>query len=239
MSRFYCDSPLQEGVRLSLEEATAKHIIQVLRMHEGEKIQLTNGNGGIATAIIDSAGKKSCIVLIEKSETETRPKPALHLAIAFTKNASRNEWLLEKATELGVTTIIPLSAQRSERERIKHDRWKNILVSAMLQSQQTYLPTLAEPFNIPSLLTQYAGTGQKFIGHCMEQYSRQPMATAMKPAKDTIILIGPEGDFTEEEVNAAASAGFEGIIMGDTRLRTETAAMTACAFFKMINHEKI
>ena len=238
MSRFFYDAPLNAHQTVSPDEVTAKHVLQVLRMGVGDKIQLTNGKGIVATAVITVAEKKKCSVFIEDMTTEPYPQPALHLAIAFTKNTSRNEWLLEKATELGVSSIFPLIAKRSERERIRHDRWKNILISAMLQSQQAHLPYLAEAISLEQLLADHASTAQKLVGHCVENIERQALSKALQPGSDSLILIGPEGDFTNEEIELCLSAGCVGISMGHTRLRTETAAMAACAYFNMINYEK-
>jgi 16S rRNA (uracil1498-N3)-methyltransferase len=156
--------------------------------------------------------------------------------VAFTKNASRNEWLLEKATEMGVQSVIPIIATRTEREKIRYDRWKNILVSAILQSQQFHLPHLLEATSLKDILSKYSNAPQKLVAHCMEDKLRNPLSIALQPHKETLILIGPEGDFTAEEVALCEAQQCKSISLGDTRLRTETAAMAACAYFNMINH---
>jgi 16S rRNA (uracil1498-N3)-methyltransferase len=233
---FFHDGPLPVNTELQLAEDTARHIVQVLRMQQGDKLQLTDGKGHLATASVGRAEKKKCSVLVEAVVFHELREPKLHLAVAFTKNVSRNEWLLEKATELGVHTIIPLSAARTEREKIRHDRWQNILVSALLQSQQYHLPRLAELTPLKNIVQQYETIPQKLVAHCMDGEPRIPLSQAMLTHKETLILIGPEGDFTAEEVALCKAQGFTAISMGDNRLRTETAAMAACAFFNMVNH---
>lgn len=218
-----------------LNEDTARHIGQVLRMRAGDALQLTDGKGNLADAVITQSDKKKCSVTIHKLTHQELPAAALHLAIAFTKNTSRNEWLLEKATELGVRSIIPLQATRTERERIKHERWNNILVSAMMQSQQYHLPVLTEAHTLSDALKHFNTVPQKLVAHCITEHKRTPIATAMKPATETLILIGPEGDFTQEEIHLCEREGCIGISIGNQRLRTETAAMAVCAYFNMIN----
>lgn len=236
---FFHNAVLEQGKELWLDEDTARHVVQVLRMTVGEKMQLTDGKGHTSTAGILQADRKKCLVQLEEVIFHAAPAATLHLAIAFTKNSSRNEWLLEKATELGVRSIIPLSAVRSERERIRYDRWHNILVSALLQSQQYHLPLLSEAMTLPAIIEQYKNVEQKLIGHCIEELGRRPIQEMLKPGKETIVLIGPEGDFTEEEVNLCMKAHYEGVSMGTQRLRTETAAMAVCAYFNLVNHVRI
>ena len=233
---FYEDATLTTGNLLSLSEETARHIVQVLRMNEGERLRIANGKGRAADAVIRETGKKRCTVAIEKVLDILRPVPVLHLGIAFTKNTSRNEWLLEKATELGVQRIIPLTTARSERERFRFDRWNGILISAMMQSQQYWLPELAVPVTLKELF-DVPFQGITLIGHCMDEPQRQPVKAVLEPAQNVLLLIGPEGDFTQEEVTLAVQYGARGISLGTTRLRTETAAMAACAYFHLLNDD--
>jgi 16S rRNA (uracil1498-N3)-methyltransferase len=235
LPRFYYKGALIQGNEISLDEDTVRHVIQVLRMQPGGSLELTNGEGYVASCIIARVEKKKCSVVAEQVHFYKEPSPALHLAVAFTKNSSRNEWLLEKATELGVRSIIPLMATRTEREKIRYDRWQNILVSALLQSQQHYLPHLPEAVSLEKVLQQYAAIPQKYIGHCIEGHKRISLAEMLKPALDTLILIGPEGDFTPEEVNLCTAQGFTGMSIGAQRLRTETAAISVCAYFNILN----
>lgn len=235
LPQFYTTVPLILHQSFSLEQETAKHIVQVLRMTIGEAIYLTDGKGTKALATIMGTSKKQCEVQIrELTKTETH-HPKLYLGVAFTKNASRNEWLLEKAVELGVHTILPILTTRSERIHFKEDRWNNILIAAMLQSQQTHLAVLTSPINFSKLLLEYEQLPQKLMAHCMDDAHKQPLKEAMKADTDTIVLIGPEGDFTKEEITMAAAQQFKNIDLGSNRLRTETAALAACAYFKLIN----
>lgn len=235
---FFHNGSLAAGEELWLEEDTARHIVQVLRMQPGEQLELTDGKGHIATATIAQANKKKCSVTIGNIEYRQLEKVAFHLGIAFTKNASRNEWLLEKATELGVRSITPLVTARTEREKVKTERWNNILVSAMLQSRQAHLPVFNAPALFASFVSQSAQIEQKLIAHCIAEMPRKQIAAAMLPVKETLILIGPEGDFTADEVNLSVAAGFTGISLSDNRLRTETAAMSVCAYFNLLNHDE-
>lgn len=233
---FFHDSAIAAGSIVQLDEDTARHVVQVLRMQQGEKLQLTDGNGNMADVCITDTGKKKCSVHVENVVKYEAAATKLHLAIAFTKNTSRNEWLLEKATELGVSRIIPLLVTRSERERTRHDRWRNILISAMLQSQQYYLPLLTEAMSLKELISQY-DVEQKLVAHCIGTKQRRGLSAAMLPGKETLILIGPEGDFTEDEVTLCEQHGFAAVSLAHQRLRTETAAMAVCAYFNTINNE--
>lgn len=220
-----------------LEEDTARHVVQVLRMEAGEQLELTDGAGSAATVTIVQTGKKKCTVQTVSVEQKEERRPALYLAVAFTRNAARNEWLLEKATEMGARSILPLQAERSERERFRYDRWQHILVSAMLQSRQYYLPRLAEPASLEKILNAHKEVPGKYLAHCMPAFPRTPIDQVLKKGEDVLLLIGPEGDFTPEEVTLAYDAGCSGITLGKTRLRTETAAMAACAVFNLRNDD--
>ena len=232
---FYYDGQIIEGEEIVLHEDEAKHIVQVLRKNVGDIIQITNGVGYSAVGTISIAQKKKCHVLINKVQEHDRLEPKLHLAVAFTKNNSRNEWVLEKATELGVHTIIPLQAARSERNKFRFDRWEGIIRSATMQSQQYYLPRLTESKTITNIIEEYSEVSQKLVAHCMNDVERIGISEIEKQ-KETLLLIGPEGDFTIDEVKQLTSTMFRGIALGTNRLRTETAAITACAYFNMINH---
>jgi 16S rRNA (uracil1498-N3)-methyltransferase len=234
---FYQLTPLKGGEELQLDESNSRHVVQVLRMQPGERLLLTDGEGRSAEAVIVKADKKRCLVRMSAPVAHVLQEPALHLGVAFTKHAGRNEWLLEKATELGVRTIIPLITARTERERIRYERWRGILSAAMIQSQQFHLPQLREALPLAQLLEAFRPVNTKLIAHCMEAPEREPLAKALPAGQETLLLIGPEGDFTPEEVALCTDEGARGISLGNTRLRTETAAMAVCAFFNMINHE--
>jgi 16S rRNA (uracil1498-N3)-methyltransferase len=237
LAYFYHHCSFSQNATLQLSEESAKHIVQVLRMKEGERILLNNGEGQSAEATIISAEKKRCSVHINQVHQYSKAPFGLHLCVAFTKNASRNEWLLEKATELGVSSITPIISARSEREKFRIDRWQNILISAMLQSQQHYLPQLNEATKFTQILKTYENTEQKLIAHCEVDFERMPIASLIAPQQNTVILIGPEGDFSPDEINLAMQSHFKGTILCNQRLRTETAAMAVCAYFNLLNNE--
>lgn len=233
---FFQDTLPDTTGELELQQDTAKHVVQVLRMQQGGRLALTNGSGLRAEAVITQAHKRHCSVMVEEVSIHPHAEPALHLAVAFTKNTNRNEWLLEKVTELGVTTIIPMQSARSEREKFRYDRFRNILVAAMLQSQQYHLPDLRTITPLSELVNEFSGIDQKLVAHCMPDIPRGPILDAVQKGKETLLLIGPEGDFSDEEVKDLTSKGYAGISMGSNRLRTETAAVNACSVFNMINH---
>lgn len=222
---FHIESSCELGSLLDLNESTSRHIIQVLRMQPDEKIQLTDGKGNLYLANIQSNNKKKCTVtIVDKSYAA--PKPfKISIGISPVKNNSRFEWFLEKATEIGVSEIIPLLCSRTEKQVIKNDRLENILISAMLQSRQVWKPVLTSPKKIKELISQQSET-IKLIAHC-ELDEKKNELTIVAEKKDTLILIGPEGDFTGEEISEALKNNFIPVALGDTRLRTETAGMVA------------
>lgn len=234
---FFHDATLTEGAELILEESAARHIVQVLRMRESERLLLTDGRGATAEAVITEARKKSCLVALQ-SVSQASPKfPGLHLCIAFTKNASRNEWLLEKAVELGVQRITPLITARGEKIHARPERWRGILISAMLQSQQAFLPELSALQSLEAALRATDGDAQKLLAHCIPDHPRRPLSTVLQKGQNASLFIGPEGDFTPEEISLAEAAGCTSVSLGNTRLRTETAALAACALFHLVNDE--
>jgi 16S rRNA (uracil1498-N3)-methyltransferase len=213
----------------SLSESTSKHCIQVLRMKEGAILTLTDGLGNKYNAVIQSADKRKSVVLLKEKSSENAFAPSIHIAISFVKNASRMEWFLEKATEIGITSIYPLITSRTEKTSFKKERWENIIVSAMLQSQQAWKPMLQEPITIEQAI-KIDFKGQKLLAHCLE--GTQPLQAILSKKANRMMLIGPEGDFTAEEISFALTNGFEGVSLGATRLRTETAGMVAAALLR-------
>jgi 16S rRNA (uracil1498-N3)-methyltransferase len=210
--------------KLQLNEDTSKHMISVLRMQQGEEVLLTDGKGRKATAQITDDNRKRCVVEIKSVEQEEKRQPGVTIAISIIKNASRFEWFLEKATEIGLTEIIPLLCERTEKEKFRFDRMNGILVSAMLQSQQAWLPVLHEPTAFEQVVRE-AATPQKFIAHCLPE-QKQQLSSVTRP-QSTLILIGPEGDFTPGEIALALENNFIPVALGNTRLRTETAGIVA------------
>ncbi len=194
-------------------------------MKQGEQIQLTNGRGEIVTAEIISENKKATEVKVLSTSNSPHRTSNITIAISIIKNNSRFEWFLEKATEIGVSEIIPLICERTEKQNFRHDRMKNILVSAMLQSQQAWLPILHEPAKLKEVIKD-STKRNKYIAHCIEEQRKQLSDETIN--QSSIILIGPEGDFTKEEVDLAVTNNFIPVSLGATRLRTETAGIVAC-----------
>jgi 16S rRNA (uracil1498-N3)-methyltransferase len=215
------------AVRPELPEEEAAHALRVLRLGEGSPIVATDGKGFFYKALISSAGRKQCTLNVTERWEQPLTWPFyLHLAVAPTKNLDRMEWLCEKATEIGVNAITFLNCRYSERRELKTARIEKILVSAMKQSQQATLPTLAGMTDFHSFISR-PFEGQKFIAHCGTG-ERLLLKTAYLPGSHALILIGPEGDFSTEEVCRALGEGFAPVSLGDSRLRTETAALAAC-----------
>lgn len=219
---FFEPSVAFTSTHFQLSEETSRHCIQVLRMKSGEPLELTNGKGGLYTASIAQEDKRHCTVVIEKETIVPAPQKQISIAISLLKNASRFEWFLEKATEIGITEIIPLICARTEHTRFRFDRMQQILVAAMLQSQQSWLPTLHEPVKIGTLIHNATQT-QKLIAHCEE--NKKTSLAGIKTENNSLLLIGPEGDFTPQEITMALDKGFEPVSLGNTRLRTETAGI--------------
>lgn len=224
---FYESTVTASSSLFELSEETSKHCIQVLRMRAGEALQLTNGKGGLYTARIAHEDKKHCTVYIESEHQSPSPKKKTTIAVSLLKNASRFEWFLEKATEVGVTAIIPLICTRTEHTRFRFDRMQQILISAMLQSQQTWLPALYEPMKFNTLI-QERHASQKLIAHC-EEDAKTPIQS-ISLTDSILMLIGPEGDFTPDEIKLAIDHAYQPVSLGNTRLRTETAAIVASTF---------
>jgi 16S rRNA (uracil1498-N3)-methyltransferase len=214
-----------------LDEDNSRHVVQVLRMKEGEQLHLTDGKGNFVLATIKEADKKKCKVNVLETRYIHPPQKRISIAISLLKNTSRFEWFLEKATEIGINEIIPLHCERTEKEKFRQDRLQGILISAMLQSQQSWLPVLHDPIAYPLLFRQeeIADTPVKLIAHCTPDADKQLLKTF---DKDVILLIGPEGDFTRKEIELARENHFMPVTLGATRLRTETAGIVAATLLK-------
>ena len=237
---FYISSYSADQQEVVLDEDNSRHVIQVLRMKIGDPLQLTDGKGALLTAAILDSHKKKCVVKVISAQTLPPKEQKVSIAISPLKNASRFEWFLEKATEIGVTGIIPLICERTERQHTRQDRLQHILVSAMLQSQQTWLPVLRAPtpFSQWVMEAEYA---HRLIAHCLEEsrptedlaaWRRRQITVAGLPTPNpspatSLILIGPEGDFSPAEIASALKEGFVPVTLGDNRLRTETAGVVA------------
>ena len=229
---FYTDSYNSSQSTIVLNEEASKHIVQVLRMKTGEKINLTDGKGHLLTAVIEDNHKKHCRVQVSDIKFTAADPGKISIAISLIKNSSRFEWFLEKATEIGVNEIIPLICERTEKQKFREDRMKSILISAMLQSQQSWLPVLHEPVLFKNAV-QNSTQQQKFIAHCIKEEKRNLTDLARGSSDSQIILIGPEGDFTKEEIGLAIQYHFAATALGETRLRTETAGIVAATILKL------
>jgi 16S rRNA (uracil1498-N3)-methyltransferase len=227
---FFYEPLIATGMtQFTMSETSSKHCVQVLRMDVGENIEITNGQGGLFHASIQVAHKKNALVAITKSIQHERPKQKLHLGISLLKNAVRLEWLFEKATEMGITNVTPLLCERTIHERFKTERMQQIIQSAMIQSQQTWLPILSDPTHFQTFISQ-ATAAQKLIAHC-EPLDKTSIKS-IEPSEDLVLLIGPEGDFAPTEIEAAIAKQFTPIDLGPTRLRTETAGIFALSILK-------
>lgn len=215
-----------EGNLLVLDEDSSKHVVQVLRKQKGANILLTDGKGRKALTEIVDDNRKRCAVRIIRMETEAKKNPPVTVAVSLIKNSSRFEWFLEKATEIGVSEIIPLLCERTEKEKFRLDRMQQIMVSAMLQSQQCWLPVLQEPMAFEKLLSK-GPYGQKLVAHCLEEEKSSLAGLSLPFPDSSIILIGPEGDFSPAEIKMALESGYRPVTLGNSRLRTETAALVA------------
>ena len=236
MHLFYC--PLSETGSVELPAEEAHHAVHVLRLKEGDTIGLLDGRGTFAEARITGMTKRGCTAQVVEQETLPPERAArIHLAVAPTKQMDRYEWFLEKATEIGVDRITPLFTHRTERDKLRHDRMEKVLVGAMKQSQRKWLPQLDEltklkDLILPSPQTLSRGEGrpvpQKFFGWCEGHHA--DFTSAYDPKRDALMMVGPEGDFTQEEAEVLLANGFQAVSLGKARLRTETAAIAACTW---------
>ena len=220
--------------RAELPEEEAGHCIRVLRLTEGDEILLTDGKGMFYKAAISRAHPKHCEVdILESWQQPALWNFQLHIAVAPTKNMDRMEWFAEKATEIGIDAITCLNCRFSERKEVKPARLEKILVSAMKQSQKATLPALTGMMDFRTFVTQ-PFDGRKFIAHC-EEGDKKLLKQLYQPGENALVLIGPEGDFSPEEIELALKNGFLPISLGESRLRTETAALVACHTIHVLN----
>lgn len=232
VNQLFYSSQVKNGLAL-LDEEESRHLATVLRRQPGERLLLTDGTGFLYEAELVEVGKKSATARILETRHTPEPPARLHIAIAPTKNMDRFEWFLEKATEIGIQEITPLLCKRSERTTVRLDRLEKILVSAMKQSLQSRLPVLNPLTPFPELVRRTTEP-LRCIAWCADE--PQPhLSRLIRPATDTLVLIGPEGDFSFEEVAMAHAGGFVNVGLGPTRLRTETAGLAAVMAFQLAN----
>lgn len=232
MNQLFYTPDIRDGFA-RLDEEESRHLLSVLRRKVGDRLQLTDGRGVYYEAEISEAGKRHALARILSSTPSAPERPArLHLAIATTKQIERFEWFLEKAVEIGVDEITPLLCQRSERDTIRLDRLEKILVSAMKQSLRARLPQL-NPLTRFQKFAAATTEAQKRIAWCADE-PLPHLKSTLSPGIDTVIAIGPEGDFSPEEVAAALQSGFTGVGLGTARLRTETAGVLSVSIFNLL-----
>lgn len=218
-----------------LPQEEAKHVTRVLRKQVGDTLLLTDGLGHFVESHISMIMGKRCLVAFDTIQKQQRLSYEFHLAVAPTKNTSRYEWLLEKATEIGVSSITPLLSNHSERKSVNRGRLEKILVAAMKQSQKAYLPKLSEPVRFAEFINERK-EGIRYIAHCNEEFPRKSINEMYTKGKNVTLLIGPEGDFSKEEIAQAIAVGFQGVHLGISRLRTETAGIVACSTIYQLNY---
>lgn len=218
----------------TLNEEESKHCSKVLRLGVGDVVHLIDGRGGLYKAQINEANKKHVqLLVIEHQQEYGKRNHHLHIAIAPTKNIDRLEWFLEKATEIGIDEITPIICDRSERKIIKEERLEKVITSAVKQSLTAYHPQLNKAISFADFITKNKET-EKFIAHCMDG-AKPYINQIVNIHQSYLILIGPEGDFTPAELNVALQNGYKPVTLGNTRLRTETAALAACFEVNFIN----
>ncbi|WP_300748265.1 16S rRNA (uracil(1498)-N(3))-methyltransferase [uncultured Alistipes sp.] len=234
MQLFYAPDIVPPLYTLSEEES--KHCIRVLRLQCGDTLHLTDGRGTLYRCRIEEENAKRCTVRVVESLAEFGRMPyRLTMAVAPTKNIERFEWFLEKATEIGVSEIVPLDCDHSERHVLKRDRAQRVVVAAMKQSLKAYCPELQPLTPLRELLAR-PFDGRRFIAHCdTPRTARHYLPAALRPGENLQVLIGPEGDFSPAEIDAALAAGFEEVTLGEQRLRTETAAVVATVMAAVCN----
>ena len=233
MQLFY--APEISFPRYTLPEEESKHCVRVLRMCVGDELHLTDGRGMLHRCkVVDDNAKRCVVEVIESTQAEPLPYH-LVMAVAPTKNIDRYEWFLEKATEVGIGEIYPIESEHSERRQIKHDRELKVITAAVKQSLKMYHPTLHDLTPFKQIVTM-PFEGEKYIAHCNSSLGERPyLGKEIKKGSRMLILIGPEGDFSPEEITFALQNGFKPISLGDQRLRTETAAVAATMIVSTIN----
>lgn len=231
MHLFYCNQ-INDHL-ITLDEAESRHCNKVLRLKSGTEVLVTDGMGNVFQSTIQVSHEKSTTLLWQSREFKPSLRFRLHLYVAITKNADRMEWLLEKAAEAGLASFTPLITHRTEKKTIRLDRLESIALSAMKQSQSAWLTRVNPPVALTQIC-QSPPNGTLAIAHCHQNIDKLPI-TSMQHEPETYFLIGPEGDFTHEEVELAQQNQFHSIDLGSARLRTETAALMACNWMYLYN----
>lgn len=227
-------SPDIEGKSHSLNKDDSNHLVRVLRIQKGEIVYITNGKGHIFECVVSDPDPRSCqLQIIQQKKGDDQRDYKIQIAIAPTKNISRFEWFLEKSTEIGIDRISPFITEHSERKIIKEERLNRVITAAVKQSLKSYHPVLDTLRNYDDFI-KIPFSGQKFIAY-VDANVKDELSTVCKPNTDTLILIGPEGDFSLEEIESAKKYGFLPVKLGQSRLRTETAGIVACHTVNLVN----
>jgi len=237
MQLFYNPTITEDSKDFLFNKEESRHISKVLRKKEGDVINITNGKGYFFKTELVQVLPKQCVAKVISVKAQEHLPYSLHLAVAPTKLNDRYEWFLEKATEIGVSEITPIICDHSERKVIKLERFEKKIQSAMKQSLKAYLPVINEAISLKEFLKKEEATNSvKLIAHC-EETKKQSLKNVLKPTENYLILIGPEGDFSNPEINLALQTGFEPVSLGESRLRTETAAVVACHSVAFVNEK--
>ena len=234
MQLFYHPEVSEADKEVIFPREESKHIVKVLRKKVGDKLHLTNGKGWLFVTELIAANQNSCTARIVRSEKETPAPYHLHMAVAPTKMNDRYEWFLEKATEIGVHEITPVICDHSERKVVKLNRFDRVLQSALKQSLHTRLPILNEPVSFEDFIKREV-QGQKFIAHCEQDSEKNLLSKRLARHVRVTVLIGPEGDFSTNEILSAKENSWDPVGLGSSRLRTETAAIVACHTVALLN----
>ena len=224
-----------QGPYAQLSPDESRHCVRVLRMNVGDELWVTSGDGTMCRARITSPDDKGCEVEIVERIENYQPRPFhLHIAVAPTKNNARLEWFIEKAVEIGIDRITPIICDHSERPSLKTDRLDKLALSAMKQSLRARRPVIDQPMKILDFLHNPDSHSQKFVCYCSGD-DRHSLRQLYTPGSDALVLIGPEGDFSDREITTALQQGFQPVTLGDSRLRTETAALYATTVLNFMN----
>ncbi|MGB8704537.1 MAG: 16S rRNA (uracil(1498)-N(3))-methyltransferase [Gillisia sp.] len=237
MQLFFHPDISENDKQILFPKDESRHIVKVLRKKEGDLLKVTNGKGFLFETEIVDADPQKCVANILSKTFQKKSEAYLHLAVAPTKMNDRYEWFLEKATEIGIDEITPVFCEHSERKVVKLNRFERVIQSAMKQSLHFRIPEINEPLNFAEFI-ENTTSGDKFIAHCEDDLPRKSLKNEIVPGNKATILIGPEGDFSSEEIKLALEKGWIAVSLGNSRLRTETAGIVACHTFALVNEDK-
>ncbi|MDZ7634344.1 MAG: RsmE family RNA methyltransferase [Bacteroidales bacterium] len=233
MQIFYASNVFDGKALFSREET--RHCLRVLRLRQGDSISFTDGLGNLYEGVIEGDDPSGMTVMVSSVQRDPGSRGyRLHMAVSLLKNEDRLEWFIEKAVEIGIDEITPLICSRTEKKRIRRERLEGLILSAMKQSLKCYLPRLNDPVTFSEFVDGLR-EGKRIIACCDPEVERIPITSAFSRGDEVTVLIGPEGDFTPEEVSMAVTKGFTPVHIGQSRLRTETAGVAACCSVYLAN----